>query len=253
MDKKLFWREFWVLWGLGIIADAVGMFVSKLPVTPIASHLFLRGYDPHRASFVGFEIAEIVFELGIFVGVGLLTAQAIGLGAPLLEAWLRGERTYPALSSLLVPTLLVGVVVGALAETPNLRVFHPNREETTRQVVAFANSPDNEKAIERLTRLAGTRTTPASEALFDVAGAISAAPDRLFWISGFAWLLTRMRRAGPGSPGRGILLAAIFASAAISAAFYFASQSAFEAAIGSSFAGLLIPRDPRWVVRRAAC
>ena len=47
MDKKLFWREFWILWGLGVVAGAVSAFVVKLPVTPLASHLFLKGHDLH--------------------------------------------------------------------------------------------------------------------------------------------------------------------------------------------------------------
>ena len=248
MDKKLFWREFWILWGLGVIADATAAFISKLPVTVLTNYLFIEGYDRHQPWFVGLEAAEIVFEMAIAVGVGLLAARAVGLGAPLLEAWLRGERSYPSLSSLLVPTLLVGVAVGALVEARNLPVLHPNREASRRELQAFVNSPDSAKAMAALTRFTGARTTPASETLYDVAGAISAAPYRLFWISGFAWIFVRIRRAGPGEPSRGILCVAILATAAIGAVFYFASLSAYHDATKWVLAGLSLPRDPSWAV-----
>jgi hypothetical protein len=248
MDKKLYWREFWILWGLGVVADATGAFIAKLPVTPLANYLFFKGYDQHQPWFVGLEAAEIVVEMAIVVGVGLLAAHAVGLGAPLLEALLRGERSYPSLSSLLVPTLLVGIAVGSLVEARNLPVLRPNREASQRQVQAFLNSPDSAKAIAKLMRFTGPPLTPAKEILLDVAGAISAAPYRLFWISGFAWIFTRIKRTGPGAPSGRILCAAIFAAAVVSVAFHYVSQSAYQDATKWVLAGVLLPRDPRWAV-----
>lgn len=248
MDKKLFWREFWILWGLGVVADATGAFIAKLPVGPLSDYLFLRGYDQHQPWFVGLEAAEIVFEMAITVGVGLLAAHAVGLGAPPLEAWLRGERSHPSLSSLLVPTLLVGIAVGVLVEARNLPVFHPNREASQRQVQAFVNSPDSAKAIAKLMRFTGRPLTPTTQILYDVAGAISTAPYRLFWISGFAWIFARIKRPGPDPSSKRILWAAILAAAVIGALFYFASQSAYQDATKWALAGLSVLHDPRWAV-----
>jgi hypothetical protein len=250
MDKKLFWREFWILWGLGVIAGVTGALITTLPVTPLANHLFLKGYDLSRHSLVSLEIAEIVFELAITVGVGLLAAHAVGLGAPLLEAWLRGGPSYPSLSSLLAPTLIVGIAVGALVETQNLPVFHQDREASIRLAETFADSPAHAKTIERLARFVGPRLTPATTILLDVAGAISAASDRLFWISGFAWIFVKIRRARLGSPSRGILWAAICAAAAVGAVFYFATLSANAAAITSYAGELPVSPDP-WLVVKA--
>jgi hypothetical protein len=248
MDKKLFWREFWILWGLGVIADATGAFIARLPVTPIANCLFIKGYDLRQPWFVGLEAAEVVFEMAIAVGVGLLAARSIGLGAPLLEAWLRGERSYPSLSSLLVPTLIVGIAVGALVDARNLPIVHPNREASQRQVQAFVNSRDSAKAIAALARFTGPATTPASQILYDVAGAISPAPYRLFWISGLAWIFVRIRRSAPGTPSRGILWAAILAAAAVGVVFHYVSQAAYDDATKWVLAGLSLPSDPRWAV-----
>ncbi len=249
MDKKLFWREFWILWGLGVVASVAGALSTTLPVTPLANHLFLKGYDLSRHSLLGLELAEIVVEIAILVGVGLLAAHAVGLGAPLLEARLRGDRGYPSLSSLLVPTLIVGVAVGALVETQNLPLFHPNREAVHRDADAFANSPAGAKALERSRRFVGRPLTRAPWVLLDVAGAISAVPDRLFWISGIAWIFVKIRRSGPGPPSRAILWAAILTAAAIGAVFYFASLSANTAAIASYIGGLPVSPEPWWAVR----
>ena len=120
--------------------------------------------------------------------------------------------------------------------------------QRARTSASAVNSPDNAKTIARLTRFTGARTTPVTEVLYDVAGAISVAPYRLLWISGFAWIFTRIRRAGPGSPSGGILCAAIFATAAIGAVFYFASQAAYHDATKWVLAGLSLPGDPRWAV-----
>ena len=249
MDKKLFWREFWILWGLGVVAGVAGALITTLPVTPLANHLFLKGDDLSRHSLLGLELAEIVFELAITVGVGLLAAHAVGLGAPLLEAWLRGARSHPSVSSLLVPMLVVGIAVGALAETQDLPVFHPNREATHREADAFANSPAGAKALERARRFVGPPLTPATTLVLNVAGAISAAPDRLFWISGIAWIFVKIRRSGPGLPSREVLWAAILVVAAIDAVSHFASLSANTAAIASYIGGMPVSHEPWWAVR----
>ena len=150
MDKKLFWREFWILWGLGVIADASGAFIARLPITPIANYLFFKGCDLHQAWFVGMEAAEIVVEMAIVVGVGLLAAHAVGLGAPLLEAWLRGERSYPSLSSLVVPTLLVGVGMEHWRKHRICPYFIQSGKKCIVTRRSLPNSPANAKTIERL-------------------------------------------------------------------------------------------------------
>ncbi|HXQ25922.1 MAG TPA: hypothetical protein VN822_05910 [Candidatus Acidoferrales bacterium] len=248
MDKKLFWREFWIMWGLGVAAGAAEAYIAKLPVTPLAHYLFLKSHELHGSSLAGLEGAEIVLELAITVGVGLLAAHAVGLGAPILEAALRGERDYPNLSSLLVPTLLVGLIVGAFSVTPDLPVFHPNRQAAHRDAEKILNSPAGAQLSEKLNRFAGPPLTAGSSALLDVTGAISGALDRLLWISGIAWLLMRIRRDAPGPASRGVLWATILIVAAIGAVFYFTSHAAGNAAMLSAIGNLLIPSDPRWIV-----
>jgi hypothetical protein len=74
------------------------------------------------------EGVEIVVEAAIAVGVGLWAAHSGGLGAPLLEGWLRRERVFPRLSSPLAPALTVGLFVGTISSLPGLPIFHPNRK-----------------------------------------------------------------------------------------------------------------------------
>lgn len=248
MDKKLFWREFWILWGLGVVAGAVAAYIAKLPVTPLANYLFIKGHDLYGSSLACLEGAEIAVELAIAVGVGLLAAHAVGLGAPILEAALRGEKDFPNLTSLLVPTLVAGVIVGALLVTPDLPALHPNRQAAHLQAARIVNSPSMPELSARLRRFAGPPLTAGASAVLDLTGAVSDTLERLFWISGIAWILMRIRRDAVGPASGGVLCGAIAIAAAIGAAFYFAGQSANNAAVMSALGALSIPGDPRWAI-----
>jgi hypothetical protein len=107
--RKLFWREFWILWGAGVVSAAVAALISGLPVTPVADRLFLGNVLSRGGLLDVIEGVEIVLETAIIVGVGLLAARSLGLGAPFLERWLRGERISVHGRSLLIPALLIGV------------------------------------------------------------------------------------------------------------------------------------------------
>jgi hypothetical protein len=89
-EKRLFWREFWILFGAGLIANAILVALSHLPTTPVAMFWFIKD-NPQSRMFLAIAAAEIVIDLALVVGLGLLAAHAMGFGAPILETWLRGE------------------------------------------------------------------------------------------------------------------------------------------------------------------
>jgi hypothetical protein len=90
MGKRLFWREFWVLWTAGAITSAIFAALVRIPTTPFATFLLLRGHS-QKPLLVGTEAIEIIVGLAIAVSCGLLAAHRIGLGAPIVEKWLCGE------------------------------------------------------------------------------------------------------------------------------------------------------------------
>ena len=44
-EKRLFWREFWILWGAGAITSAIFAALVRIPTTPFATFLLLRGHS----------------------------------------------------------------------------------------------------------------------------------------------------------------------------------------------------------------
>jgi len=90
MEKRLFWSAFWLLWSAGAITDAIFAALVRIPTTPVAAILLMRGHS-QKPLLVGTEATEITVELAIAVSCGLLAAHRIGLGAPIVEKWLCGE------------------------------------------------------------------------------------------------------------------------------------------------------------------
>ena len=79
------WRLFWLLLGAGLFGSAcvvpyalalIGDKVPKLPL-PLPAVLAL-------------QTVQALLLLALFVGVGLLLAPKVGLGAPYLERWVNG-------------------------------------------------------------------------------------------------------------------------------------------------------------------
>src|SRR5207302_10594304 len=132
IQKRLFWREFWLLWSAGAITGAIFAALVWTPTTPVAAVLLLRGHS-QKSLLVGTEAIEITVELAIAVSCGLLAAHRIGLGAPILEKWLCGEPIKSQVRPLLVPCLVVGVLFAVISMLPNLSVFHPNRQLSHQQ------------------------------------------------------------------------------------------------------------------------
>src|ERR1700722_4526273 len=110
MQKRLFWCEFWFLWSAGAITSAIVVLLVRIPTTPLATLLLLRGHS-EKALLLGAEATEILVELAIAVICGLLAAPRAGLGAPIVENWLRGEPIRSHVRSLLVPSLVVAILL----------------------------------------------------------------------------------------------------------------------------------------------
>jgi hypothetical protein len=113
------WRFFWLLLGAGLFGSAcvvpyalalIGDKVPKLPL-PLPAVLAL-------------QTVQALLLLALFVGVGLLLAPKVGLGAPYLERWINGgTEAYRGLP--FAKSVAAGVGVGLAIVTLAVFVFLP--------------------------------------------------------------------------------------------------------------------------------
>jgi hypothetical protein len=247
-EKRLFWREFWILFGAGLIANAILVALSHLPTTPVAMFWFIKD-NPQSRMFLAIAAAEIVIDLALVVGLGLLAAHAMGFGAPILETWLRGEPVRPQLRSVCVPALLVGISIGLWAVVPDLPVLHPNRQSLQRESEKIINSAAGAKLTEFVKRTSGAPLTSAELALSDVCGAISGElTARLLFLSGIAWILAKATRTAPNVGSQTFLWISVLLATAVGVILQLAWQSVFERLMHDALGGISLPSAPVWLI-----
>jgi hypothetical protein len=248
IERRLFWREFCILLGAGVIADAVLVAISHMPTTPVAMFLFVKD-NPQSRVMLSIASAEIVINLTLIVGLGLLAARATGFGAPILEKWLRGERVRPHLRSVFVPALLVGLLIGLWAIVPNLPILHPNRQSIQRESERILNSSTGMKITEFVKRTSGPPLTSTELALSYVCEAVPGElTARLFFLSGIAWILTKVTGTAPDAGSRTLLWLSVLLTIAVGAMLYLAWQFTFERLMSNALGGISLPSAPFWLI-----
>lgn len=148
----------------------------------------------------------VVFNTPLLVA-GLLLARRLGLGAPLLDAWSRGEPVRERWRSIAPRALLVGAVGGAVVLILLQIVFEPSvTAELTRQGVTL---PDVEHP-------------PAGESLLASYGAAVTEEIllRLFLLTFLAWLGSLVAGKRDGRPRTGVLWTANVLAALIFGAMH---------------------------------
>ena len=245
--KRLFCREFCVLFGAGVTADAVLVAISHLPTTPVAMYVFVK-YNPPRPEMLSIAAAEIVINLTVIVGLGLCAARSTGFGAPILENWLRGQPVRPHLRSVFVSALTVGVLIGLWSLVPNLPFLHPHRQSLHREGEKLLNSSAGAKLTEFANRTSGP---PLTSAKLAVSYACQAIPGelttRLFFLSGFIWVLMRITRTAADTASQTLLWIAILLTIAASAILYLTWQSIFDRLMSDAIGGISLPNNPFWL------
>jgi len=248
IERRLFWREFSILFCTGTIADLILLAISRPPTTPVAMFLFVKD-NLRRPVALGFAAAESAIELTLFIGLGLLAAHAVGSGAPNLEKWLRGEPIRPHLRSVFVPALVVGVLIGLWVVVPNLPIFHPNRQSTIDEAEKILNSPAGAKIDEFLNRTSGPGLTTSELALLDVCDVIQGElAARLFLLSGIVWILAKATRTAPDAGSRTLVWTSIFLAIAVGATLNLAWQHIFHRLMMDALGGIWLPSDPFWMI-----
>src|SRR3989441_5821049 len=167
MTRGYPWREFGVFVGAGLVGVLLVLpyQLALLPAAPIPLPVLVL------AAFV-----QSAFLLAIATGLGLAAGRRVGLGAPFVEASLYGGDSHAALRALQLPlAAALGVAASALVIVLELVIFRP--------------------LIPELAALGAATPARWQGLLASVYGGISEELlTRLFLVSVFAWVLSRVLR-----------------------------------------------------------
>lgn len=121
--KSLNWKIFFIL-----LAASVFGIIAVLPYT-----LTLQADALSRVALpiplpllITIQVAQNAVVMAIIILIGLLLAKRIGLGLPILEAKLRGESVAAQVKSILLPSILLGVVAAIVIIGLDQFVFAPS-------------------------------------------------------------------------------------------------------------------------------
>lgn len=128
------WSEFAILFGAAVIGIAC--------VTPysleLAADAMKRAQERIRRPrwvIILLQSAQGAVLLGVATGLGLLIAQHIGLGAPLLEGLLAGENVSAQALAMIAPALLLGIASSVVLLILEITVFWPRLPKAMREDV----------------------------------------------------------------------------------------------------------------------
>jgi hypothetical protein len=193
---RIFWREFLYLWVPAAAVAALSLPLMHLPQAGLARQLFIPFHSETAALTLIAVITQNSIQLAISIGVGLVAARRVGLGAPVLEAWLRGEPVGPHLRAPIVPILMTGLLFVVCSTLTNSSAFHPNRRQDAAAANEMLNSTASAKMMEQVDKLGlvGTKSvTPVSLIISDLANAIDGEINtQLFEVSVIILLLVQM-------------------------------------------------------------
>lgn len=113
------WRLFWLL----LIAAIAGAGAAIPLALEIFHPLITKSAEPAPLPLsivIVLGIAQNLILLSVAIGVGLLAARKVGLGARLLRAWLYRDKTQQTVRGSLGPGALAGFAVGIVVLVPML-------------------------------------------------------------------------------------------------------------------------------------
>lgn len=177
------WSEFGALWSCALIGALALLPYSLRLLRTSAQRKPIPISIPRALALVWLQNAVLS---GITVGLGLIAANAVGLGAPFVSAALGHELSLPALWRMAAFAAGSGIVVGAAMLLVDWLAFVPRWPKPLLDLAL------NTTAWENLT--ASVYGGVNEEFLM-----------RLFGLSGLAWLFSRIWHMPEGHPTDGVL------------------------------------------------
>jgi membrane protease YdiL (CAAX protease family) len=120
MNKPYNWKIFFIVW----IAAVVGV-IAIIPYSLTLQSGTLEGLNLPMPLVLLISIAQNAVMFGILTALGLLFANRIGLGLPILEARLRGETVGDKVRAILPLSIIIGVVASLLIVALDTFAFQP--------------------------------------------------------------------------------------------------------------------------------
>lgn len=188
---RLYWLQFLILWAAGVVGV-----VAILPYSLSLQAAQLAQVElpvPLWALLVA-QVGQNAVLVAVAVGLGLLVAGRVGLGAPFLRGALSGEKVGAKLRAMAAPAVLLGAAGAVAVILLDLFVFAAALPETLAQEVS---QPPAWQGL--LASLYGGIT---EELLL-----------RLLCMSLLAWLIGLVWRAPTGGPAAGAFWSANLAAA----------------------------------------
>jgi membrane protease YdiL (CAAX protease family) len=181
------WRLFWLL----LIAAVAGVGAAVPLLLEVFQPLISNNPEPLPLPLpiiIALGVAQNLVLLSVAIGVGLLVARKVGLGAPLLQAWLYGEQRRQSVRGSIGFGALVGIALGvvvlvplliAAPHLPGLPLVSAARAALWKRVIVGLYGGIVEEVLTRLFLLSlfawlGTRIFPKQE---------SGLSARVFWIA----------------------------------------------------------------------
>jgi hypothetical protein len=122
MKKKFSWKIFFILLGASIFGV-----VAVLPYSLASQGDSLSQLDIPMPLWllIALQVLQNAVMFAIFILVGLLAANRVGLGLPILEAKLQGESVGEKVKAILLPSILLGVIGSVLVIALDSLFFMP--------------------------------------------------------------------------------------------------------------------------------
>ena len=122
MQKKFSWKIFFILLGVSIFG-----IVAVLPYSLAIQGSSLSQLDVPMPIWLllTLQVLQNGVMFAVVILIGLLAANRVGLGLPILEARLQGESVGEKVKAILLPSILLGVIGSILVIALDSLVFMP--------------------------------------------------------------------------------------------------------------------------------
>ena len=122
MKKKFSWKIFFILLGVSIFG-----IVAVLPYSFAIQGSSLSQLDVPMPVWLllTLQVLQNAVMFAVVILIGLLAANRVGLGLPILEARLQGESVGEKVKAILLPSILLGVIGSILVIALDSLVFMP--------------------------------------------------------------------------------------------------------------------------------
>lgn len=120
--KRFDWRVFAILWFAGIVG-----LIAIVPYSlALQAPALAKAQLPVPLEIlIPIQLAQNAVILAVVVGIGLLAANRVGLGAPILEAWLAHQPIGDKVRAILLPSVILGVFSAIAIILLDLFLFSP--------------------------------------------------------------------------------------------------------------------------------